>query len=163
MLLVTTSPRPVPDFYTHLLPVQNLLNPDNTKKVVIVGADKMSSIIDYTDRTTCVLFGDGAGAVLLEPNTEGYGVLDSILRSDGAGRAFLHQKAGGSVKPPTHTKQLMPANIMYFRMDSRSSKLLLQAWPMFPLEIMEKNNLHSEDVAWLVPHQANKRIIDANR
>lgn len=130
------------------------------KKVVVVGADKMSAILDYTDRSTCIIFGDGAGAVLLEPNTEGYGVIDSILRADGSGRAYLHQKAGGSVKPPTHAT-----------VDAREHFVYQEGQPVFKravvgmaevsAEIMEKNNLKSEDVAWLVPHQANKRIIDA--
>lgn len=130
------------------------------KKVVIVGADKMSSIIDYTDRATCVIFGDGAGAVLLEPDTDGYGVLDSILRSDGSGRVYLHQKAGGSAKPAS-----------YKTVDAREHFVFQDGQPVFKFavtnmadvsaEIMEKNNLKAEDIAWLVPHQANKRIIDA--
>ena len=130
------------------------------KKVVVVGADKMSSIIDYTDRTTCVLFGDGAGAVLLEPNTDGLGVMDSILRSDGSGRIYLHQKAGGSVKPPSHRT-----------IDAREHFVFQDGQPVFKFavtrmadvsaEIMERNKLTGNDVAWLVPHQANKRIIDA--
>ncbi|HLG34114.1 MAG TPA: 3-oxoacyl-[acyl-carrier-protein] synthase III C-terminal domain-containing protein, partial [Bacteroidia bacterium] len=129
-------------------------------KVVIVGADKMSSIVDYTDRATCVLFGDGAGAVLLEPDTEGYGVRDSILRSDGSGRVYLHQKAGGSAKPASHKT-----------VDAREHFVFQDGQPVFKFavinmadvsaEIMEKNNLKAEDIAWLVPHQANKRIIDA--
>ncbi len=130
------------------------------KKVVVVGADKMSSIIDYTDRATCVIFGDGAGAVLLEPDTEGYGIRDSILRSDGSGRVYLHQKAGGSVKPASHKT-----------VDAREHYVFQDGQPVFKFavtnmadvsaEIMEKNKLGADDVAWLVPHQANKRIIDA--
>jgi 3-oxoacyl-[acyl-carrier-protein] synthase-3 len=130
------------------------------KKVVVVGGDKMSSIIDYTDRSTCIIFGDGAGAVLLEPNTEGYGVVDSILKSDGNGRHFLHQKAGGSVKPASHET-----------VDNREHYVFQDGQPVFKAavkgmadvsaEIMEKNHLTSADVAWLVPHQANLRIIDA--
>jgi 3-oxoacyl-[acyl-carrier-protein] synthase-3 len=130
------------------------------KKVVVVGADKMSSIVDYTDRTTCVLFGDGAGAVLLEPNTDGYGILDSILRSDGSGRIYLHQKAGGSVKPASHAT-----------VDAKEHFVFQDGQPVFKFavtrmadvsaEIMERNQLKGDDVAWLVPHQANKRIIDA--
>ncbi len=130
------------------------------KKVVVVGADKMSSIIDYTDRTTCVLFGDGAGAVLLEPNTEGFGVRDSILRSDGSGRVYLHQKAGGSVKPPSH--KTIDAREHYVFQDGQPVfKAAVTSMADVSAEIMEKNNLKADDVAWLVPHQANKRIIDA--
>lgn len=130
------------------------------KKVVIVGADKMSSIVDYKDRATCVIFGDGAGAVLLEPNTEGFGIQDSILRSDGSGRVYLHQKAGGSVKPPTH--QSIDAGEHYVFQDGQPVfKFAVTNMADVSAEIMEKNNLKAEDVAWLVPHQANKRIIDA--
>ncbi|GAB1404339.1 hypothetical protein MASR1M74_15180 [Lentimicrobium sp.] len=102
------------------------------KKVIVVGADKMSSIVDYTDRATCPIFGDGAAAVLLEPNTEGLGVTDSILKSDGAGRIHLHQKAGGSLKPPT-IKPLMPANITFIRKASRFLNGRYPKWPMYPL------------------------------
>ncbi len=129
------------------------------KKVIVVGADKMSAILDYTDRSTCIIFGDGAGAVLLEPNTEGYGVVDSILGVDGSGRKYLHQKAGGSVKPPTHET-----------VDAREHFVYQDGQPVFKravvgmadvsAEIMKKNDLKSEDISWLVPHQANKRIID---
>ncbi|MFA6923187.1 MAG: beta-ketoacyl-ACP synthase III [Bacteroidales bacterium] len=130
------------------------------KKVIIVGADKMSSITDYTDRQTCVLFGDAGTAVLLEPNNEGYGIIDSILKSDGFGRIHLHMKAGGSVKPPSHET-----------VDAREHYIYQEGQPVFKFavknmadvsaEIMEKNNLKSDDVAWVVPHQANLRIIDA--
>ncbi|HRH66999.1 MAG TPA: beta-ketoacyl-ACP synthase III [Bacteroidia bacterium] len=130
------------------------------KKVIVVGADKMSSIVDYTDRTTCVLFGDGAGAVLLEPNTEGYGVRDSILRSDGSGRQYLHQKAGGSVKPPSH-KTIDAREHFVFQDGQPVFKAAVTYMADVSAEIMERNHLKSEDVAWLVPHQANKRIIDA--
>jgi 3-oxoacyl-[acyl-carrier-protein] synthase-3 len=130
------------------------------KKVVIVGADKMSSIVDYTDRATCILFGDGAGAVLLEPNTEGYGILDSILRSDGGGRIYLHQKAGGSAKPASH-KTVDAREHFVFQDGQPVFKFAVTKMADVSAEIMEKNNLKGEDVAWLVPHQANKRIIDA--
>jgi 3-oxoacyl-[acyl-carrier-protein] synthase-3 len=130
------------------------------KKVVVVGADKMSSIIDYSDRATCVIFGDGAGAVLLEPNTEGYGVLDSILKSDGAGRVYLHQKAGGSVKPPSH-KTVDAKEHFVFQDGQPVFKAAVVNMAQVSADIMEKNKLRSEDIAWLVPHQANKRIIDA--
>ncbi|PCI98660.1 MAG: 3-oxoacyl-ACP synthase [Flavobacteriales bacterium] len=130
------------------------------KKVVVVGVDKMSSIIDYEDRTTCIIFGDGCGAVLLEPNEEGLGVQDSILKSDGSGAQFLAQKAGGSAFPPTHAT--IDAKEHYARQDGKTVfKFAVTKMADVSAEIMEKNNLSSDDVAWLVPHQANKRIIDA--
>ncbi len=130
------------------------------KKVIVVGADKMSAILDYTDRSTCIIFGDGAGAVLLEPNNDGYGVLDTILRADGSGRKYLHQKAGGSVKPPSH--ETVDAKEHYVFQDGQPVfKRAVVGMAEVSAEIMEKNNLKSDDVAWLVPHQANKRIIDA--
>jgi 3-oxoacyl-[acyl-carrier-protein] synthase-3 len=130
------------------------------KKVVVVGADKMSAITDYTDRTTCILFGDGAGAVLLEPNTEGYGIKDSILRSDGSGRAFLHQKAGGSLKPSSH-KTVDAKEHFVFQDGQPVFKFAVTKMADVSAEIMERNALKAEDVSFLVPHQANKRIIDA--
>ena len=130
------------------------------KKVIVVGADKMSAIIDYEDRSTCIIFGDGAGAVLLEPNTEGYGVIDSILRSDGAGRKHLHQKAGGSVKPPTHATIDAKEHFVY-QEGQAVFKAAVVGMAEVSAEIMERNKLTADDVAWLVPHQANKRIIDA--
>lgn len=130
------------------------------KKVIVVGADKMSAILDYTDRSTCIIFGDGAGCVLLESNNEGLGVIDSILRADGSGRKYLHQKAGGSVKPPSH--ETVDAKEHYVFQDGQPVfKRAVVGMAEVSAEIMEKNNLRSEDVAWLVPHQANKRIIDA--
>jgi len=130
------------------------------KKVVVVGADKMSSIIDYTDRTTCVLFGDGAGAVLLEPSQDDTGIKDFILRSDGAGRHYLHQKAGGSVKPASHAT--VDAKEHYVFQDGQPVfKAAVVSMADVSAEIMEKNGLTAEDVAYLVPHQANLRIIDA--
>ncbi|MBK0402568.1 ketoacyl-ACP synthase III [Adhaeribacter sp. BT258] len=130
------------------------------KKVVIVGGDKMSSIIDYTDRATCIIFGDGAGAVMLEPNTEGYGVLDSILKADGSGAAFLHQKAGGSRKPATEETVRNREHYVY-QEGTTVFKFAVKGMADVSAEIMERNNLTADDVAWLVPHQANKRIIDA--
>lgn len=130
------------------------------KKVVIVGGDKMSSIINYEDRTTCIIFGDGAGAVLLEPSQDGNGVIDSILRSDGSGRVHLHQKAGGSVKPASH--ETVEAKEHYVYQEGQAVfKFAVTNMADVSAEIMEKNHLKSEDIAWLVPHQANKRIIDA--
>ena len=129
-------------------------------KVLVVGGDKMSSIINYKDRATCIIFGDGCGAVLLEPNTEGYGVMDSVLKSDGAGRAFLHQKAGGSLKPATH--ETIDANEHFAYQEGQAVfKFAVTNMADVAAEVMERNNLNSEDIAWLVPHQANKRIIDA--
>lgn len=130
------------------------------KKVVVVGGDKMSSIIDYSDRSTCIIFGDGAGAVLLEPNTDGLGVMDAILRSDGAGRHFLHQKAGGSVKPATHATIDAREHFVY-QEGQTVFKFAVTNMAEVSAEIMEKNHLTAADVTWLVPHQANKRIIDA--
>lgn len=130
------------------------------KKVLVVGGDKMSSIIDYTDRNTCIIFGDGLGAVLLEPNTEGYGVIDSILHSDGAGRQYLHQKAGGSLKPPTH--ETIDAREHYVYQDGKVVfKFAVTNMADVTQKIIENNNLKSEEIDWLVPHQANLRIIDA--
>jgi len=132
----------------------------SNKKVIVVGAEKMSSIVDYTDRATCPIFGDGAGAVLLEPTEEEIGIIDSILKVDGVGRIHLHQKAGGSLKPASHET-----------IDAREHFIYQEGQPVFKwavskmadvsTEIMEKNNLKSEDIAWLVPHQANMRIIEA--
>jgi 3-oxoacyl-[acyl-carrier-protein] synthase III len=130
------------------------------KKVVVLGADKMSAITDYSDRSTCVIFGDGAGAVLLEPNTEGFGILDSILKVDGSGRHFLRQQAGGSFRPSSHETVDNKEHFVY-QEGQTVFKAAVKGMADISAEIMEKNNLKSEDVAWLVPHQANKRIIDA--
>lgn len=130
------------------------------KKIIVVGADKMSSIVDYTDRQTCVIFGDAAGAVLLEPNENGYGIVDTILRSDGAGRVHLHQKAGGSVRPPSMETVANREHYVY-QEGQAVFKFAVSNMADVSAEIMEKNNLKSEDIAWLVPHQANLRIIDA--
>jgi 3-oxoacyl-[acyl-carrier-protein] synthase-3 len=130
------------------------------KKVVVVGVDKMSSIIDYQDRATCIIFGDGGGAVLLEPTEDGLGIQDSILKSDGSGAQFLNQKAGGSAYPPTH--ETIDAREHYAHQDGKTVfKFAVTNMANVSAEIMEKNDLTSDDVAWLVPHQANKRIIDA--
>ncbi|WP_128545499.1 beta-ketoacyl-ACP synthase III [Larkinella soli] len=130
------------------------------KKIVVVGADKMSAIVDYTDRTTCVLFGDGAGAVLLEPDPDGNGILDSIIRSDGVGQHHLFQKAGGSRYPST--RDTVEKRWHYVYQDGPSVfKFAVKNMADVSAEVMERNHLKSEDVAWLVPHQANKRIIEA--
>lgn len=130
------------------------------KKVVVIGADKMSSITDYTDRTTCILFGDAGGAVLLEPTTEDLGIKDSILESDGVGRVHLFQKAGGSNYPPTH--ETVEAREHYIYQEGQAVfKFAVTKMADVSVEIMKRNNLKSEDIAYLVPHQANMRIIDA--
>ena len=129
-------------------------------KVIVVGCDKMSAIVDYTDRTTCILFGDGAGAVLLEPSHEGHGIMDYILRSDGSGSEFLKMKAGGSLHPASH--ETVDAREHYVYQDGQPVfKKAVKSMADVSEEIMQKNNLTADDVAWLVPHQANKRIIDA--
>ncbi|MGC9373553.1 MAG: beta-ketoacyl-ACP synthase III [Bacteroidales bacterium] len=130
------------------------------KKVIVVGAEKMSSIVDYQDRTTCPIFGDGAGAVLLEPTTEDIGIIDSILQSDGVGRIHLHQKAGGSVKPASHET-----------IDAREHFIYQEGQPVFKwavskmadvsVEMMKRHGIAPDDLNWLVPHQANMRIIEA--
>jgi len=129
-------------------------------KVLVIGADKMSSIIDYQDRTTCIIFGDGGGAVLLEPNEDGFGVIDSIHKSDGNGARYLHIKAGGSALPATHTT--IDAKQHYvFQEGSTVFKFAVTNMADFTVKIMDRNNLKADDIAYLVPHQANKRIIDA--
>lgn len=130
------------------------------KKVVVVGADKMSSIVDYEDRQTCIIFGDGCGAVLLEPTEEEVGVMDCIMRSDGSGRVHLHQKAGGSVKPASHATVDAKEHFIY-QEGQAVFKFAVTNMADVSAEIMERNNLKSEDIRYLVPHQANKRIIDA--
>ncbi|WP_293790065.1 beta-ketoacyl-ACP synthase III [uncultured Pedobacter sp.] len=130
------------------------------KKVLVVGGDKMSSIINYEDRTTCIIFGDGCGCALLEPNEEGLGIQDSILRTDGSGRDFLGMKAGGSVKPASH--ETIDAKEHFAHQEGPTVfKFAVTNMADVAAEIMERNSLTADDVAWLVPHQANKRIIDA--
>ncbi|MCH1543413.1 MAG: ketoacyl-ACP synthase III [Bacteroidia bacterium] len=130
------------------------------KKVVVVGVDKMSAIIDYTDRNTCIIFGDGGGCVLLEPNEEGLGVIDAKLHSDGQGRNFLYQPAGGSLNPPT--KETVEARQHYVYQEGKTVfKFAVTNMAEVSYEVMKRNNLSSDDVDWLVPHQANLRIIDA--
>ncbi|GGE38607.1 beta-ketoacyl-ACP synthase III [Psychroflexus planctonicus] len=130
------------------------------KKILVVGADKMSSIIDYTDRATCIIFGDGAGAALFEPNEEGLGLQDEILRSDGIGRAFLKIDAGGSLLPAS--AETVKNNQHYVYQDGKTVfKFAVSNMADVSEQIMRKNNLTGDDVNWLVPHQANKRIVDA--
>jgi 3-oxoacyl-[acyl-carrier-protein] synthase-3 len=130
------------------------------KKVIVVGSDKMSSIIDYTDRATCIIFGDGAGAVLLEANEDGYGVIDAKLRGDGSGRHYLHKKAGGSLHPATVENVL--AREHYAWQDGKVVfKYAVNGMTSTMKEVLERNNMTTEDLAWIVPHQANQRIISA--
>jgi len=130
------------------------------KKVLLIGADKMSSILDYTDRTTCIIFGDGAGAVLFEPNTEGFGLIDEYLRSDGTGREYLKIEAGGSLMPPSEETVKNKKHFVF--QDGKSVfKFAVSNMADVAAKIMERNDLTHDDVQWLVPHQANKRIIDA--
>lgn len=138
----------------------NFIRSGRYKKVIVVGADKMSSMVDYTDRATCPIFGDGAAAFLMEPTTEEYGVIDSILRTDGKGLPFLHMKAGGSVCPPS-----------YFTVDNRMHYIHQEGRTVFKYavtnmsnttaEIAERNSLSKDSINWIVPHQANMRIIEA--
>ena len=130
------------------------------KKVIVVGADKMSAIVDYQDRTTCILFGDGAGAVLLEPTTEKLGVIDAILKADGSGEGFLHIKAGGSRKPAT-LETIANREHYAYKEGASVFKFAVTNMADVSAEVMERNGLSGDDIAWLVPHQANKRIIDA--
>ena len=130
------------------------------KKVVIVGADKMSSIVDYTDRTTCVIFGDGAGAVMLEPTSEDVGIIDAQLNADGSGKVHLHQKAGGSVKPASH--ETVNAREHYIYQEGQAVfKFAVSRMADAAADMMKKHDIAPKDLAWLVPHQANLRIIDA--
>ncbi|RKR14867.1 3-oxoacyl-[acyl-carrier-protein] synthase-3 [Maribacter vaceletii] len=130
------------------------------KKVLLIGADKMSSILDYEDRTTCIIFGDGAGAVLMEPNTEGFGLQDEYLRADGSGRQFLGMEGGGSLMPAT-IESVKNRKHYIFQEGRTVFKFAVSNMAFAAAEIMKRNNLSDKDVDWLVPHQANKRIIDA--
>ncbi|MCF8296091.1 MAG: ketoacyl-ACP synthase III [Saprospiraceae bacterium] len=130
------------------------------KKVIVVGAEKMSSIVDYTDRATCPIFGDGAGAVLLEPTLEDVGIIDVNLQSDGSGRVHLHQKAGGSVKPPSHESIDAREHFIY-QEGQPVFKWAVSKMADFSVDMMNKHNITSDTLDWLVPHQANMRIIDA--
>lgn len=138
----------------------NYIETGRFKKVILVGADKMSSITDYTDRTTCPLFGDAAGAVMLEPSKDETGIKDFLFRTDGSGRHHLHMKAGGSARPASH--ETIDAREHFIYQEGQTVfKFAVSRMADVAVEIMERNNLSSEDVSWLVPHQANLRIIDA--
>ncbi|WP_047444329.1 beta-ketoacyl-ACP synthase III [Alistipes sp. ZOR0009] len=139
---------------------QKFIESGSHKKVVVVGSDKMSAITDFTDRATCAIFGDGAAAILMEPNYEGLGVQDSILRSDGVGRKHLFMKAGGSCYPASIETVTNREHYIY-QEGQAVFKWAVSNMADTTLELMEKNNLKGEDIAWLVPHQANLRIIDA--
>ena len=147
-------------FIYALITANKFIESGSHKKVLVIGADKMSSIVDYTDRQTCIIFGDAAGAVLLEPSTDDNGIIDSILRTDGSGRVHLHQKAGGSVKPPSY-ETIDAKEHFVFQEGQAVFKFAVINMADISVEIMEKNGLKSEDIAWLVPHQANLRIIEA--
>ncbi len=130
------------------------------KKVIVVGADMMSSIVDYTDRTTCIIFGDGAGAVLLEPTKDGLGVIDGVLKGDGSGRAFLHMKAGGSLLPASEETVAKRQHFAY-QEGQPVFKAAVKGMSGTMKEVMVRNNMTIDDIDWVVPHQANKRIIQA--
>ena len=147
-------------FIYALITASKFIESGSHKKVLVIGADKMSSIVDYTDRQTCIIFGDAAGAVLMEPSKDEDGIIDSILRTDGAGRVHLHQKAGGSVKPPSYETIDAKEHFVY-QEGQAVFKFAVTNMADVSVEIMEKNNLKSEDIAWLVPHQANLRIVEA--
>jgi 3-oxoacyl-[acyl-carrier-protein] synthase-3 len=129
-------------------------------KVLVVGGDKMSSIIDYTDRRTCIIFGDGAGAVLLEPDESGNGILDAEMKSDGSGRVYLHQKAGGSIKPASH--ETVEAREHFAFQDGQPVfKAAVKGMTDTVQTVMRRNHLTVDDLQWLIPHQANRRIIES--
>ena len=138
----------------------SFIEPGRYKKVIVIGGDKMSAILDYTDRTTCIIFGDGAGCVLLEPTQEEVGVMDYILKSDGAGEGYLHMKAGGSRTPASHATVDNRHHYVY-QEGAAVFKFAVTNMADVSAQIAERNKLKSEDITWLVPHQANKRIIDA--
>ena len=138
----------------------NYIRSGNYKKIAVIGADKMSSITNYKDRNSCILFGDGAAGVMLEPNEEGLGIYDAIMRSDSVGKELIYLKGGGSVNPPTH--ETIDAGLHHFYQDGKHVfRYAVKSMAGVAAEIMKKNNLTGEDIAFLVPHQANKRIIDA--
>ncbi len=137
-----------------------LIESGRYKKIVVVGADKMSSIIDYTDRNTCIIFGDGGGAVLLEPNFDGFGVLDSVLKSDGSGRKYLKTEAGGSLLP-TSLETVQKKQHFVYQEGAAVYKYAVKGMADAVHELMERNHLTADDIAWLVPHQANIRIIES--
>ncbi len=147
-------------FLYALVTASKFIEAGSHKKIVVVGADKMSSITDYTDRSTCPIFGDGAGAVLLEPDTEGFGVLDSLMKVDGSGRKHLHQVAGGSCYPASIETVTKRQHFIY-QEGQPVFKAAVSNMADTAVDIMHRNNISPENLAWLVPHQANMRIIEA--
>lgn len=147
-------------FIYALISASKFIECGSHKKIIVVGADKMSSIVDYTDRATCVIFGDGGGAVLLEPTTEDVGIKDSFMQTDGAGMVHLHMKAGGSAKPPT-TETIESREHFVYQEGQPVFKFAVTNMADAAATIVNRNNLKPEEIAWLVPHQANLRIIDA--
>jgi 3-oxoacyl-[acyl-carrier-protein] synthase III len=147
-------------FVYALVTASKFIETGQCKKVIVVGTDKMSSIVDYSDRATCILFGDGAGAVLLEPTNEEFGIMDSLLEADGSGRVHLHQKAGGSLKPANH-KTIEAREHFIYQEGQPVFKVAVVKMAEATEKIMKRNNLTAETLTWLVPHQANLRIIDA--
>jgi 3-oxoacyl-[acyl-carrier-protein] synthase III len=147
-------------FLFSLVTASKFIESGQYKKVVVVGADMMSSITDYTDRATCIIFGDGAGAILLEPNTDGYGIIDSVLKSDGSGKEYLHMKAGGSLHPAT---QETVEKRMHFAFQNGGPvfKAAVNGMIEASKEVIERNHITKEDIDWIAPHQANMRIIAA--
>ncbi len=143
-----------------LVTASKFIESGSHKKIIVVGADKMSSIVDYTDRATCVIFGDGGGALLLEPTTEEFGIMDSLMQTDGAGMTHLHMKAGGSAKPPTIATIDAREHFVY-QEGQAVFKFAVTNMADAAAAIVNKNNLKPEEIAWLVPHQANMRIIEA--
>ncbi|UKN00851.1 ketoacyl-ACP synthase III [Paracrocinitomix mangrovi] len=139
---------------------KNYIENGTHKKIIVIGADVMSSIINYKDRATCIIFGDGGGGVLLEPSEDGLGIQDSIMRSDGAGREFLLQQIGGSLEPIT--KENAESDGQYVYQEGKTVfKHAVKNMAQVAVDIMDRNNLTADDIAWLAPHQANLRIIDA--
>jgi len=138
----------------------NFIQAGTYKKVIVIGGDKMSAILDYTDRTTCIIFGDGAGCVLLEPTTEDVGVMDAILKSDGSGESYLHMKGGGSRTPASHESVDKRLHYVY-QEGSAVFKFAVTNMADVSAQLAARNNLNADNITWLVPHQANKRIIDA--
>ena len=147
-------------FLYALITASQFIETGRYKKAIVVGADKMSSIVDYEDRSTCILFGDGAGAVLLEPNIQGQGIINSILKGDGIGEQYLHQKAGGSRRPAS-LETVMSKEHYVYQEGKTVYRFAVEKMSEIVVELMKQNKLKCEDLAFLVPHQANKRILDA--